>query len=31
VPAGTPHKFVSGEGFRLISVNASDHMIQADL
>jgi quercetin dioxygenase-like cupin family protein len=31
VPANTPHKFVSGEGFRLISVNPSDHMIQTDL
>ena len=31
VPAGTPHKFVSGEGFRLISINPSDHMIQEDL
>jgi quercetin dioxygenase-like cupin family protein len=31
VPAGTPHKFVSGEGFRLISVIPSDHMIQEDL
>ena len=31
VPAGTPHKFVSGDGFRLISVNPSDHMIQEDL
>ena len=31
VPAGTPHKFVSVEGFRLISVNPSDHMIQTDL
>jgi quercetin dioxygenase-like cupin family protein len=31
VPAGTPHKFVSGEGFRLISVSPSDHMIQEDL
>jgi quercetin dioxygenase-like cupin family protein len=31
VPAGTPHRFVSGEGFRLISVNPSDHMIQTDL
>jgi quercetin dioxygenase-like cupin family protein len=31
VPAGTPHKFVSGEAFRLISVNPSDHMIQTDL
>jgi len=31
VPAETPHKFVSGEGFRLISVAPSDHMIQEDL
>ena len=31
VPANTPHKFVSGEGFRLISIAPSDHMIQADL
>jgi quercetin dioxygenase-like cupin family protein len=31
VPANTPHKFVSGKGFRLISVNPSDHMIQTDL
>jgi quercetin dioxygenase-like cupin family protein len=31
VPAGMPHKFVSGEGFRLISIAPSDHMIQADL
>jgi quercetin dioxygenase-like cupin family protein len=31
VPANTPHKFVSGEGFRLISVNPSDYMIQTDL
>jgi len=31
VPAETPHKFVSGEGFRLISINPSDHMIQEDL
>jgi quercetin dioxygenase-like cupin family protein len=31
VPAGTPHKFVSGEGFRLISISPSDHMIQEDL
>jgi len=31
VPAGAPHKFVSGEGFRLISINPSDHMIQEDL
>jgi quercetin dioxygenase-like cupin family protein len=31
VPAGTPHKFVSGEGFRLISIAPSDHMAQEDL
>jgi mannose-6-phosphate isomerase-like protein (cupin superfamily) len=31
VPANTPHKFVSGEGFRLISIAPSDHMIQQDL
>jgi quercetin dioxygenase-like cupin family protein len=31
VPADTPHKFVSGEGFRLISIAPSDHMIQDDL
>jgi quercetin dioxygenase-like cupin family protein len=31
VPAGTPHKFVSGEGFRLISIAPSDRMIQEDL
>ena len=31
VPAGTPHKFVSGKGFRLISINPSDQMIQTDL
>lgn len=31
VPAGTPHKFVSGEGFRLISISPSDHMEQKDL
>ena len=31
VPAGTPHKFVSGEGFRLISIAPSDHMEQEDL
>ena len=30
VPAKTAHKFVSGEGFRLISISPSDHMIQAD-
>ena len=28
VPAGTPHKFVSGEGFRLISISPADHMVQ---
>ena len=31
VPANTPHKFVSGEGFRLISIAPSDHMVQEDL
>jgi quercetin dioxygenase-like cupin family protein len=31
VPANTPHKFVSGEGFRLISIAPSDHMAQEDL
>ena len=31
VPAGTPHKFVSGEGFRLISISPFDHMEQKDL
>lgn len=31
VPANTPHKFVSGAGFRLISIAPSDHMIQEDL
>jgi quercetin dioxygenase-like cupin family protein len=31
VPAGTPHKFVSGEGFRLISITPADHMMQEDL
>jgi quercetin dioxygenase-like cupin family protein len=31
VPAGTPHTFVSGEGFRVISISPSDHMIQEDL
>jgi|SRR5215211_672689 len=31
VPANTPHRFVSGEGFRLISIAPSDHMIQEDL
>jgi quercetin dioxygenase-like cupin family protein len=31
VPANTPHRFVSGEGFRLISIAPSDHMVQEDL
>jgi quercetin dioxygenase-like cupin family protein len=31
VPANTPHKFVSGDGFRLISIAPSDHMVQEDL
>jgi quercetin dioxygenase-like cupin family protein len=31
VPAGTAHGFVSGEGFRLISIAPSDHMTQEDL
>jgi quercetin dioxygenase-like cupin family protein len=31
VPANTPHKFVSGDGFRLISIAPSDHMEQEDL
>jgi mannose-6-phosphate isomerase-like protein (cupin superfamily) len=31
VPAETPHKFVSGEGFRLISITPADHMTQTDL
>ena len=31
VPADTPHKFVSGEGFRLISITPADHMTQKDL
>jgi quercetin dioxygenase-like cupin family protein len=31
VPAETPHRFVSGDGFRLISITPSDHMIQNDL
>jgi quercetin dioxygenase-like cupin family protein len=31
VPANTPHKFVSGEGFGLISIAPSDHMVQEDL
>jgi quercetin dioxygenase-like cupin family protein len=31
VPAGTPHRFVSGEGFRLISISPADQMVQEDL
>jgi quercetin dioxygenase-like cupin family protein len=31
VPANTAHKFVSGEGFRLISISPADHMTQEDL
>ena len=31
VPAGTPHTFVSGEGFRIISISPYDHMEQEDL
>ena len=31
VPANTPHKFVSGEGFRLISISPADHMRQENL
>jgi quercetin dioxygenase-like cupin family protein len=31
VPAGTPHKFVSGEGFRLISITPAERMEQEDL
>jgi quercetin dioxygenase-like cupin family protein len=31
VPANTPHTFVSGEGFRLISIAPEDHMTQEDL
>jgi mannose-6-phosphate isomerase-like protein (cupin superfamily) len=31
VPARTPHKFVSGEGFRLISISPADHMQQENL
>ena len=31
VPANTPHKFVSGEGFRLISIAPSVRMVQEDL
>jgi quercetin dioxygenase-like cupin family protein len=31
VPANTPHRFVSHDGFRLISIAPSDRMIQKDL
>ncbi len=31
VPANTPHRFVSGEGFRLISIAPSDRMVQEDV
>ena len=31
VPAGAPHKFVSGEGFRMVSITPSDHMEQENL
>ena len=31
VPAETPHKFVSGEGFRLISITPAEQMTQEDL
>jgi quercetin dioxygenase-like cupin family protein len=31
VPANTPHKFVSGEGFPLISISPADHMQQENL
>jgi quercetin dioxygenase-like cupin family protein len=31
VPAGAPHKFVSGEGFRIVSISPSDRMEQEDL
>jgi len=31
VPANTPHKFVSGEGFRLISISPSNRMEQENL
>ena len=31
VPANTPHKFVSGQGFRLISISPADHMTQENL
>jgi quercetin dioxygenase-like cupin family protein len=31
VPANTAHRFVSGDGFRLISISPSDHMEQENL
>ena len=31
VPAGAPHKFVSGEGFRMVSITPTDQMEQEDL
>jgi quercetin dioxygenase-like cupin family protein len=31
VPANTPHKFVSGEGFRLISISPVEQMEQRNL
>jgi quercetin dioxygenase-like cupin family protein len=31
VPAGAPHKFISGEGFRMVSISPADHMEQEDL
>jgi quercetin dioxygenase-like cupin family protein len=31
VPANTPHKFVSGAGFRLISISPADRMEQENL
>ena len=31
VPANAPHKFVSREGFRLISISPADHMQQENL
>src|SRR5687767_8055678 len=31
VPEGTPHKFVSGDGFRLISITPAERMEQENL
>jgi quercetin dioxygenase-like cupin family protein len=31
VPPGMPHRFVSGEDFRVVSISPSDHMEQEDL